>query len=159
MPSTAVRVVDLYPYRLLPDGSAEFLLLRRAATVVYGRQWRMVGGKIQPEEAAWQAALRELEEETGRRPVTAWCVPSVNAFYEWRHDRINLAPAFAAQLDADPVLNREHDAFCWLPAEKAARRLAWPEQQRLLRLVDACLRQGLAPEWRLPGVRGEAGGI
>jgi dATP pyrophosphohydrolase len=45
-------------------------------------------------------------------------MPSVNAFYEWEADRINLIPAFAALLSDDPVLDDEHDAFVWLPAQE-----------------------------------------
>ena len=152
----AVRVVDLYPYRRTSDG-LEFLLLRRAEGGVYAGQWRMVGGKIRRGEAAWQAALRELDEETGRRPVEAWTVPSVNAFYEWQADRLNLIPAFAAELEGDPALDREHDAFAWLPPEEAAARLAWPEQRRLLRLVARLLSGGaIPPELALPLARAEA---
>lgn len=144
-----VRVVDVYPYRL-GRKAAEFLLLRRAAGVPYAGQWRMVGGKIEPGEAAWEAALRELNEETGRDPVRAWTVPSVNAFYEWQIDRLNLIPAFAVELAADPVLDDEHEAFVWLPAEAAAARLRWPEQRRLLHLIDTLLPDAFPPELTLP---------
>lgn len=82
--------------------------------------------------------------------MCAWTVPSVNAFYEWQHDRVNLIPAFAAELDADPLLDGEHDEWAWLEVEEATARLRWPEQQRLLRLVDGLLQRGLAPEWMLP---------
>jgi dATP pyrophosphohydrolase len=150
MPDPTVRVVDVYPYRLDDAGGVRFLLLRRAPDVAYAGAWRMVGGKIRPGEAAWEAALREVKEETGRTPRRFWALPSVNAFYEWQHDRINLTPAFAAELDADPVLNHEHDAFAWLPAAEAAARLRWPEQQRLLRLTARLLRDGILPEWVIP---------
>jgi len=142
-------VVDVYPYRETPAG-ARWLLLRRAAGTVYAGTWRMVGGKIESGEAAWQAALRELREETGRAPLRAWALPSVNAFYEWEHDRVSLAPAFAADIPEDPALCREHDAFAWLPATEAASRLAWPEQRRLLLLADATLAAGVRPELEIP---------
>ena len=144
MPNTAVRVVDVYPYR---DRSVnpEFLLLHRAPNTQYAGQWRMVGGKIEAGEAAWEAGLREVKEETGHAPSQFWTVPSVNTFYEWQADRINLIPAFAAALPNDPVLDDEHDDFVWLPAQEAARRLAWPEQQRLLRVADQLLRDGIPP--------------
>lgn len=145
MPEAAVRVVDVYPYRYV-DGALLFLLLRRAPHVPYAGAWRMVGGKIEPGETAWQTALRELHEETGQAPTRLWALPSVNTFYEWQHDRINLIPAFAAELAADPVLDDEHDAFAWLPAEEAVLRLRWPEQQRLLRLTARLLEEGIAPE-------------
>lgn len=106
----------------------------------------MVGGKIEPGETAWQAAVRELREETGRTPRHLWALPSANIFYEWEQDRVNIAPAFAAELDADPVLDREHDAFAWLPVEEAAQRLAWPEQQRLIRLAERLLQEGVPQE-------------
>lgn len=147
---TTVRVVDVYPYRRGEHGP-EFLLVRRAVGTVYAGQWRMVGGKIGPGEAAWQAALRELEEETGQRPAKAWTVPSVNAFYEWQTDRLNLIPAFAAELTADPALDREHDAFAWLPPGEATGRLVWPEQRRLLHLTaDLLLRGPLPSDLLLP---------
>jgi dATP pyrophosphohydrolase len=144
MPAPRVRVVDVYPYR---DTSVnpEFLLLRRAPDAPYAGQWRMVGGKIEADEAAWKTGLREVKEETGRSPIRFWTLPSVNAFYEWQHDRVNLAPAFAAELDGDPTLDDEHDAFVWRPAREAARQVDWPEQQRLLRLTDRLLRDGVPP--------------
>ncbi|GIV59455.1 MAG: hypothetical protein KatS3mg043_0544 [Rhodothermaceae bacterium] len=150
MPEIVSRVVDVYPYRLGKDPEPVFLVLRRSAGRIYGGQWRMVGGKIAPGETAWQAAVRELLEETGQWPRRLWCLPSMNAFYEWRHDRVNLIPAFAAEIAADPVLDGEHAAFRWLPAVKAASLLAWPEQRRLLLLAGRLLREGVAPELEIP---------
>lgn len=144
MPNTDVRVVDVYPYRTA-SANPEFLLLRRAPAAEYAGQWRMVGGKIEHDEAAWETALRELEEETGHTPSRFWALPSVNAFYEWRNDRVNLIPAFAAALSDDPVLDDEHDAFAWLTVREATDRLAWPEQQRLLRLAARTIREGIPP--------------
>lgn len=144
MPDSITRVVDVYPYRE-QSVNPEFLLLHRAPETEYAGQWRMVGGKIEDDEAAWETAFREVQEETGYRPSRCWTIPSVNAFYEWQTDRINLIPAFAAALPGDPTLDEEHDAFAWLPAREAAQRLAWPEQRRLLRLADQVLRNGIPP--------------
>jgi len=144
MPESAVRAVDVYPYRE-QSVNPEFLLLRRAPDTRYAGQWRMVGGKIEEGEAAWKTGLREVEEETGQRPTQFWSLPSVNAFYEWRADRVTLAPAFGAALTEDPSLDDEHDAFAWRPAPEAARYLDWPEQKRLLRLADRLLRDGIPP--------------
>jgi dihydroneopterin triphosphate diphosphatase len=151
MPDATVRVVDVYPYRLSTGHAPEFLLAHRASGQVYAGQWRMIGGKIEADETAWQAALRELREETGCTPGRFWVVPSVNVFYEWQRDTVALVPAFAAELDAEPVPDGEHDAFAWLPVEQAAARLIWPEQQRLLRLVADLLRTDtLALELEIP---------
>lgn len=145
MPNAAIRVVDVYPYRWDGDRPT-FLLMRRAASAEYAGQWRMIGGKIEPGEAAWQTALREVKEETSQTPTRLWSVPSMNHFYEWQHDRVNLIPAFAAELDTDPVLNHEHTDFAWYVAAEAIERLQWPEQQRLLRLTHQMLRAGIPPE-------------
>lgn len=138
MPNASIRVVDVYPYRHAPGGSAgvELLLLRRAAGTSYAGTWRMVGGGIADGEAAWETARRELREETGCTADRLWTLPSVNTFYEWQSDRISLTPAFAAQLSsADITLNAEHDTFRWFPPAEAHRRLRWPEQQRLALLT------------------------
>lgn len=140
-----LRVVDVYPYRVV-GGTVEFLLLRRSPGRPYAGAWRMVGGRIEDGETAWRAALRELEEETGCPAAEFWTVPSVNAFYEWREDRISLAPAFAARIDRDPRLDDEHDAFAWLSPEAAAARLDWPEQARMIRLITERITHGIPPE-------------
>jgi dATP pyrophosphohydrolase len=145
MPESSVRVVDVYPYRLSGD-QPEYLLLRRATDTTYAGEWRMVGGKIKSSEAAWETARRELREETGCTPVRFWTVPSVNSFYEWQADRVNLIPAFAAEVSGDIALDDEHDAHAWLSLDDAAERLGWPEQERLLRLTDRLLRDGIPPD-------------
>lgn len=154
MTESVVRVVDVYLYRsnaLSAEDEPRFGLLRRAAGHTYDGSWRMVGGAIETGEAAWQTALREVREETGWTPQRLWTIPSMNAFYEWQHDRVNLIPAFAAAIAPDdaaggPTLDDEHDAFAWLAPEAAADRLAWPEQQRLLRLAAQLLRTNIPPE-------------
>jgi dATP pyrophosphohydrolase len=142
MPDTAIRVIDVYPYRH-SSVNPEFLLLRRADGTTYAGQWRMIGGTIEDDEAAWKAGLREVREETGQSPDRFWALPSTNTFYEWREDRINLVPAFAAALSEDPVLDDEHVDYVWLPAREAVEHLAWPEQERLLQLTDRMLREGI----------------
>jgi dATP pyrophosphohydrolase len=152
MASLVVRVVDVYPYRQ-GAGGVELLVLRRSRGRAYAGDWRIVGGKIEPGEVAWQAGLREVEEETGHRPLGFWAVPSVNRFYEWEHDRVNVIPAFAAELPADPRLDDEHDAWAWLAPDEAAHRLAWPEQRRLAALVAETLARGVPPSLVVPPER------
>ena len=149
MPSISSYAVDVYPYR---DGGAEWLVLRRSSSRPDAGTWRMVGGKIEDGEAAWQAALRELREETGwagDRVLEAWAF-GVNSFYEAAADRVVLAPAFAVEVVGDPVLDAEHDGWAWLPAEDAATRLVWPEQARLLRLAASLAGAERPPAWSVP---------
>lgn len=144
MPNASPDLVDVYPYRLV-EGIPQFLLLHRAPDVAYAGQWRMVGGGIESGETAWEAGMREIEEETGHTPLHFWALPSLNRFYEWDTDRIHLIPAFAAELPDDPVLNHEHDGFDWFAPNAAVEHLLWPEQQRLLHLTATCLRRGIPP--------------
>lgn len=126
------------------DGGYEYLLLKRSSHKIYAETWRMVGGKLRAEETAWQACLRELAEETRLPIARLLCVPYVNRFYEWRHDRINDIPVFVALTDKgqEPVLDEEHSAFAWLSLDSALGRLPWPGQAEGLRAADALLRTG-----------------
>lgn len=134
------RLIDVYPYRR-HHNQYEYLLLKRASQTMYAGQWRMVGGKVKEYEKAWEAALRELKEETAREPVTFWAVPSINHFYNPATDSVELIPAFAAELPADCQikLNREHTAYQWVLNNEINRFINWPEQLRLLTLIHSIL--------------------
>jgi dATP pyrophosphohydrolase len=134
-----VRVFDCHVARQRASGF-EFLLLQRAPDRIYGGDWRMVGGKIAGGESAWQACLRELYEETRLSPTRLFCVPYINRFYEWQHDRINDIPVFLALTNgAEPTLDREHVAAAWLAPDAACERLVWPGQVAGLRAALALL--------------------
>ncbi|PWN07176.1 NUDIX domain-containing protein [Rhodohalobacter mucosus] len=146
------RLIDLYPYRLTDHGP-EFLLLRRAKGKIYHGQWRMVGGKVKSGETSWQAALRELMEETGLAPKRFWTIPSVNTFYEYKTDTVHHIPAFAAELlhSSEPVLDDEHTACSWFDSAKAVENLHWPEQKRLVELTESILMHDqILEEWLVP---------
>ncbi|MGB3543815.1 MAG: hypothetical protein WBA11_12925, partial [Rubrivirga sp.] len=57
------------------------------------------------------------------------------------------APAFAVEVEGDPVLDAEHDAWLWLPAQNAAGKLIWPEQARLLRLAASLVDRERPASW------------
>lgn len=144
-------VVDVYPYRL-PEGRLEFLIFKRAQQVVYPGQWRMIGGKVKKKETYWQAALRELREETGNSPVRFWALPSLNHFYDPEMDAIRLIPAFAAQLPDDPVieLNEEHTGYRWIAVDDIDSYIQWPEQKRLMKLTHRILATSeVIDEWEI----------
>lgn len=146
------RLIDLYPYRLTDNGP-EFLLFKRAKGKIYHGQWRMVGGKANPGETYWKAALRELMEETGLAPKRFWTIPSVNTFYEYKSDTIHHIPAFAAELlySSVPVLDDEHSTYGWFDAVAAVDRLHWPEQKRLIELTELILKNDqILEEWLVP---------
>lgn len=131
------KLIDLYAYRLL-NAKPEFLLLKRSSGKIYENQWRMIGGKAEDGETYWQAALRELNEETGLLPITYWTIPSVNTFYEHKTDQIHHIPAFAAEIDpkSNIILDDEHSAAEWFKLDNALNHIRWPEQRRLLKLTN-----------------------
>jgi dihydroneopterin triphosphate diphosphatase len=146
------RLIDLYPYRII-SMQPEFLLFKRSKGKIYQDQWRMVGGKAEPGETYWQAALRELKEESGLKPVKFWAIPSVNTFYEHLSDSVHHIPAFAAELssDATPVLDDEHTTFDWFKVNKAIEVIRWPEQKRLIQLTESILvTDQILDEWLVP---------
>lgn len=145
-------LVDVYAYRIHKNEPA-FLLLKRSDKVIYAGEWRMIGGKINELEPAWKAALRELSEETGLQPKTAWCVPSVNSFFEFKSNTLHHIPVFSVELEHDSKieLNHEHSEYGWFSPEEAQTLLLWPEQKRLLSLISSILRENrLSKEWIIP---------
>ncbi|MEX0608305.1 MAG: NUDIX pyrophosphatase [Balneolaceae bacterium] len=147
------KLIDVYPYRLA-NGHPEFLIMKRSAGKIYASQWRMIGGKLKKGEKYWEAALRELQEETGLKPIQFWVIPSVNQFYEATSDSIYSIPAFGAELahDAQIKLDDEHSEFKWVSMEKAGAFILWPEQRRLMQLIHDILTDQLLeilPEWRI----------
>lgn len=134
------RLIDLYPYKIV-DKIPFYLLLKRSENHIYHGQWRMIGGKVEKSETYWQAALRELHEETNLKPIKFWTIPSVNTFYEHRTDQILHIPAFAAEInDSDNIsLDSEHSDYNWFSLEDALANIRWPEQKRLIRLTHSII--------------------
>ena len=132
------RFVEVCPFRIRRD-RGEYLLLRRAAReALYPGLWQFVTGRVEEGETAHRAALRELREETAAAPARFWVVPAINAFYDASADEIRPVALFAVELEsgAEVRLSAEHDAFLWLPAAEARRKLVWPGQRNCLDTVE-----------------------
>lgn len=145
------KLIDVYIYRI-KRGAPEFLLLLRSAKKIYAHQWRMIGGKVEEGEKYWEAALRELKEETGLVPHEFWTIPSVNTFYEAKSDQIHHIPAFAVALKDEviPELDDEHTEYRWISIDELDSYLSWPEQKRLIRLTyNLLVNDQILTEWRI----------
>lgn len=121
------------------DGEMEFLLLKRADNEkIYPGLWQMVTGSIEEPEKAWEAALREIKEETCLIPQHFWIVPRVNSFYNPYKDEINMIPVFAAQvqIDAKVVISQEHSEYKWVGKEEAKNLLAWKGQRNSVDIIS-----------------------
>jgi dATP pyrophosphohydrolase len=141
MTSVRVSLVDVYVLRRASEG-LRCLVLRRGHGGRCPGSWETVHGHIEEGERPWQAATRELEEETGLAPERLYNLSRVEAFYQHRKDEVALVPVFVAFVPAEPPvrLGPEHDAFEWLPPTEAAARFAWPRERRALE--DAVLLLG-----------------
>ena len=119
---------------VLEDGPAvpRLLLLRRAKEYLKG-EWCHVAGAIEAGESAWQAALREIEEETGLPVRRLYSADVTEQFYEASKNRISIVPAFVAYVDPDaPVrLNAEHSEYRWVSFDEARRLVPFGGQRRL----------------------------
>ena len=122
----------------------EFLVLHRSpARESY---WHTVAGAVEPGETAFEAAMRELREETGL-DAEAELVDLGHTFaYPLSEEpetvRARFAPGvtevkvecFAADAPAgwEPTLDAEHDDYRWCRAEEALALLFWPEPRQVL---------------------------
>ena len=129
MPKVVVRVIDAYVFNR-KSKEIRFLLLKRAKTKIYEHLWQGVAGKIEAGEAAWEAAIRELKEETGFEPVRIFVADHVSKFYEAHGDRVNLVPVFGIEVDNEEViLSDEHCEFKWVDFTTAHQTLIWSGQK------------------------------
>lgn len=113
---------------------APYLLIKRAGEYLKGT-WQMVTGGIDPFETAWEAAYREIFEETGLRPSKLYSADAVETFYLKIKDKVAFVPVFVAYVEGNPCVQlsvEEHDAYSWVSYEEALERLVWSEQKRIL---------------------------
>ena len=135
MTKMKVRVVDAYVYRKTIEG-IEFLILKRAKTKIYEHLWQGVAGKIEEGEKAWEAAIRELTDETSLRPLKVFIADHVSSFYEKHGDRLNLVPVFGIEVDSqEVVLSKEHCDFKWVKLDVALSHLVCNGQKRGMQVV------------------------
>jgi 8-oxo-dGTP pyrophosphatase MutT (NUDIX family) len=148
---TEVRVslIDVYVLRLVPGAGGatptlECLALQRGTGGRCPGSWETVHGHIEPGERPFEAALRELREETGLAAAKLYNLSKVEAFYQHGADAVDLVPVFAAFVDpAGPVaLSGEHMRFEWLAFDDARARFAWPRERRALEDIEVMLAAG-----------------
>lgn len=114
-----------------------------------GNTWQLISGGLEADETAWEAALRELREETGLRPREFYRLSTLAQFYRSDDDTLNVAPMFCAILDEDAsvIIGAEHTAFEWVDVNAAGSRLMWPvDRQAVDEVRTVILADGAAKE-------------
>ncbi|MFF6999460.1 NUDIX hydrolase [Streptomyces sp. NPDC008313] len=113
------------------DGTLQICLVHRPK---YGDDWSHPKGKLKPGESAWDAAVREVKEETGQDCVPGPVLPT--AYYE-ANGRPKQVSYWAAESRGGAfVPSREVDRVLWLAPAAARRRITQPRDRDL---VDALL--------------------
>lgn len=115
--------------------AAEVLLLERCDTLV--GEWCQITGGLEPDETAWQGALREVREETGLIPDPFYSANICEQFYVPAQDSILTVPVFVGfvGMDAKVVLNHEHSDFGWFSFKSARALVPFSGQRRVLKQV------------------------
>jgi len=134
VPKIVSRTVSVYAFRV-ERGAPRYLALRRAAGGKLAGAWQAVHGHIERGETSVQAALRELEEETGLVAKSLWAADFVERVFDAKKDEIRLVPAFAALVSGNVNVSKEHDAVRWLSATDAATLFTFENQRAALAIV------------------------
>ncbi len=130
------NLIEAHIFRII-NGEIEFLLLKRSPDQYYPNIWQMVSGKIKENETAYNAALREIKEETNLTPQKFWVAPTVNSFYSPDKDYICLLPVFAAKVECncEIKISNEHTEYKWVRPEEAKQLLAWDGQRKSVDVI------------------------
>lgn len=105
--------------------------------------WDFPKGKLEENETHYQAAQRELQEETG---LSVGIIPgfqeSLSYTFKERGKLIKKTVTFfVGTCDEQPVrLSREHTGYLWLPYEKAHEKLTYQNAKDLLHKADEFLK-------------------
>lgn len=138
LPEIPIRshAVSLVAVRAM-NGTNEVLLLRRTQSLE--GEWCQIAGALEDGETAWQAAVRELAEETGLAPITLFSADICEQFYEADLDAVSILPVFVAMIDpvAAVQLNHEHSEYCWVSFDDAVNMVPFAGQRKVLRHVEA----------------------
>ncbi|XXQ69329.1 dihydroneopterin triphosphate diphosphatase [Neisseriaceae bacterium B1] len=127
---------------LLHDNQGNVLLLERADKADF---WQSVTGSLEHDESPFQAALREVAEETGLQLLPEnlrdWHYSLEYEIYPyWRHRYAagvthNREHWFSAEIAAGTQIQLaegEHVAQQWLPAKLAAEKVFSPSNREII---------------------------
>ena len=126
----------------------EVLLLKRTGETL-GGEWCQVAGRIESGETAWEAALREIKEETDLVPARFYSGDICEQFYEHDEECISLVPVFVGYIESNQQvrLNDEHSEFRWVSFEEASMMLPFSGQRKVLEHIREAFVEDEPTEW------------
>ena len=107
----------------------EVLLVRRGREPLKGK-WSIPGGKMEFGETAKEAALRELQEETGITARITRLIDVVDSIVEDQH---YVLIDFEAQwISGEPVAADDAEAAEFVPVKEALQRVSWDRTRKVI---------------------------
>ncbi|WP_034762111.1 NUDIX domain-containing protein [Rossellomorea vietnamensis] len=130
------------------DDQHKVLLVKRAESVLKD-EWCYIGGGIEGGEKAWEAAYREVEEETGITNLSLYSANTFDRIYSIEGNYIYIAPVFVGFVPGkqEVALNEEHSDYRWLSFEDAMGIVSLPGNEEVLSFIDKHFVQKEAPDY------------
>jgi 8-oxo-dGTP pyrophosphatase MutT (NUDIX family) len=130
----AMRAAGGVPWRWGTDGKVEVLLVHRPRY----DDWTFPKGKVKDGESDDEAAIREVQEETGLRCPLGNELATTR--YTHRQGRQKVVRYWAMGPVAEgPRAQNEIDEVTWFTSEQAAVRLSYERDVEVLRSLEAIL--------------------
>ncbi|MGM7681181.1 NUDIX hydrolase [Cytobacillus sp. Hm23] len=124
---------------LLKKVGADYkVLLLKRDTAVLQDVWCYIGGSIEEGEKAWEAALREIQEETGITCNSLYTSNLFDQIYSPQGNYIYIAPVFIGYVDETQKvsLNYEHSDYKWVSFKEAFETVSLPGNEEVLRSIE-----------------------
>jgi dATP pyrophosphohydrolase len=143
------RAVAVAVLSAVGERNAEVLLVQRGQGSYQG-EWTLITGRIERSETAWQAALREVQEEAGLSLATLYSAGFCDQFYSPSLEAVEVVPVFVgvAMPKAQVVLNDENTAFQWSSLRAAAELMPFHGHRVALDIVAREFVHKYPAHWR-----------
>lgn len=143
MPRIVSDLADAFVFRTV-NARPQFLVLFRRPTGSLGGTWQAIHARIEPEESAVAAVVREVVSSTQLTPVGVYSADYVSQFYDHRNDTIVLSPAFAIEVAqrAKISLAPAYSDHAWCDLEETTARLPWTAQRWAARHIYDVIAMG-----------------
>jgi dATP pyrophosphohydrolase len=131
-----IRCGGVTAFVIADSGEAARVLLLKRKTVPIGA-WCPVSGRIEPDEKAWQTALREVGEETGLKEGTLYTTGFTDSFYDPAVNTIELMPVFLFMIAREEkvTLDEAQDDHAWLSVDAALAQLTFAGHKAALEVI------------------------